>query len=484
MPSRDSTPPPADKFDVIVIGAGVVGCAVARRFALEGARVLCVERAADIIDGASKANTAILHTGFDAPPGSLEQRCIVAGREEYLRIRGRLNLPLVPTGALALAWTREESERIDAAPARARENGVAAKILTASQARAREPHLAADVQAALDIPGEAVIDPWSAPHAYLLQAIAGGARLLLGCRVTGGHFDGREWTLATSRGDLRAACVINCAGLYGDRVDAMLTGQAAFRIRPRKGQFLVYDNAAARLLRAILLPVPGAAGKGVIICRTVFGKVLVGPSSEPQNSRRDAALTAETLQELRALGERRLPALARCAITAAYAGLRPATEAADYRIAAEPARRYISVGGIRSTGLSAALGIARHVFEACAGLDLPAASAARPAGPVWPPVAALAESQTRDWQRPGHGGIVCHCERVTRREIMRALGGPLPAATFGGLKRRTRVGMGRCRGRDCFAALRELVGGRLSVPRVRPSPPGIPAAPNGAGRDA
>ncbi|MDD9883081.1 MAG: NAD(P)/FAD-dependent oxidoreductase [Gammaproteobacteria bacterium] len=476
-PSDAPAAPPSEAFDVIVIGAGVVGCAVTRRFALEGAKVLCVEKAADILDGASKANSAILHTGFDARPDSLERRCIVAGREEYLRIRSRLNLPLLATGALVLAWNGDESARLDATLQRARANRIAgAKLLTAKQVRAREPRLAADVRAALDIPGEAVIDPWSAPHAYLLQALGNGAKLLRDCAVTGGRFDG-NWTLRTSRGRLRATCVINCAGLYGDRVDAALLGRAGFRIGPRKGQFLVYDKSAYRLLRAALYPPPGAASKGVIICRTVFGNVLVGPSSEPQNSRDDAATTAAMLRELRAIGERRLPALASHAVTAAYAGIRPATESADYRIAAHPARRYVSVGGIRSTGLSAALGIAGYVFNACADFDGSGgdhtgnnrAGRDRPPPPSWPQTSALAENQTRDWQTPGNGGIVCHCERVTRREILRALDGPLRAAGLSALKRRTRAGMGRCQGFYCAAALAELTRGHFAAPLAWPA---------------
>jgi len=464
--SQHPPPAPAEQYDVIVIGAGVVGCAVARRFALEGARVLTVEKAADILEGASKGNTAILHSGFDAPPGSLEHRCIVNGRDEYLRIRARLNLPVLATGALVAAWTGEECERLGAVLQRARDNGIdGAALLTARQVRAREPQLAAGVKAAVDIPVEGVIDPWSTPHAYMLQAIAGGARLMRNCEVSGGHFDGRRWTLTTSRGpshDLCGAFVINCAGLYGDRVDAALTGQTSFRIRPRKGQFLVYDKSASRLIRAILLPVPGETTKGVIICRTVFGNVLVGPSSEPQHSRCDTSVSTPVLRALRALGERRVPALAGHAITATYAGIRPATEFHDYRIAAFPKRNYLSVGGIRSTGLSAALGIAGHVFETYTHLGNRRAAPHRPLPPSWPRVNALAEHQARDWQSGGNGGIVCHCELVTRREIQQALGGQLAAASLGALKRRTRATMGRCQGFYCHARLAELTRGHFA----------------------
>ena len=452
--------PGAEHYDVIVIGAGVVGCAVARHFTLHGAKTLVVEKGADILAGASKGNTALLHNGFDAPPGSVEQACLRDGYDEYLRIRARLNLPLLETGALALAWTREEAARLEQTLARAHINGItAAKMLTAKQALAREPQLAPAVLAGIDIPGECVIDPWSTPYAYLLQSLENGARLMRDCETLGGRFDGREWRLATTRGALRGGVVINCAGLYADRVEAALIGQSAFTIRPRKGQFLVYEKAASRLLNAIIFPPPRDSGKGVILCRTIFGNLLVGPSSEEQDSRSDASNSAETLRRLRRRGEAMLPALARYSITATYAGIRPATEFSDYCIRAVPGKNYLSVGGIRSTGLSAALGIARYVHRQYMQLGTPTHCA--PAGReiVWPRAPSLAEHRPRDWQSPGNGGIVCHCELVTTREIQRALRGKLPAASLGGLKRRTRATLGACQGFYCYARLSELTRG-------------------------
>ncbi len=471
-PRNSEAPMDDDPFttrhDVIIIGAGVVGCAVARRFTLEGARVVVVEKAADILAGASKGNTAILHCGFDAPPDSLEHRCIADGYDEYLRIRARLNLPVLKTGALVLAWSGDEADRLDEVRERARANGIdTANLLTAQQARAKEPQLSPRVIAGLHIPAEAIIDPWTTPYAYLLQAVENGARLLRNCEVLGGEFAGGEWALTTtrttrSRRPLCATSVINCAGLYGDRVDARLTGQAAFRIRPRKGQFLVYDKSASRLLNAILFPLPGAGGKGVAVCRTVFGNVLVGPSSEPQDSRNDTSVSAAVLRALREKGEAVLPALAQHPITATYAGIRPATARGDYCIRAHAGKNYISVGGIRSTGLSAALGIARYVFAEHAKHTQPGPGPELQPGHRrrrWPAVHSIAEHRTRDWQRPGNGGVVCHCELVTRREIRQALGGGIPAASLGGLKRRTRAAMGRCQGFYCHARLGELTGG-------------------------
>jgi glycerol-3-phosphate dehydrogenase len=450
----------ADTFDVTVIGAGVVGCAVARRLTLEGAQVLVVEKAADILDGASKGNSGLLHTGFDAPPGSLEQRCVAAGHREYLEIREALNLPLMPTGALVLAWSDEEEARLPELMAQARANGVDdVALLSRQEILASEPELSPRVKAGFLVPGEAVIDPWSAPHAYLLQALANGAACRRGCEVLGGDFDGAAWRLETSAGAITSRAVVNCAGLYGDIVERRLLGTAGFTIRPRKGQFVVFDKAAAGLAGAILLPVPTAYTKGIVICRTAYGNLLVGPTAEDQDSRSDAATDRDTLQQLRAKGIEMLPALAAIPVTAAYAGLRPASEIKDYRLQADPQRRYVAVGGIRSTGLSSALGLAREVQSLLAGFG---ESHAPLSDPALPHLGAISEAAPRAWAEAGNGGIVCHCELVTRREIEAALDGPLAAQSLAGLKRRTRVTMGRCQGFYCLGALARLTAGRFA----------------------
>ncbi|MCR9121636.1 MAG: NAD(P)/FAD-dependent oxidoreductase [Phyllobacteriaceae bacterium] len=452
----------SETLDAAIIGGGVIGCAIARRLTLEGRRVALLEKAPDILDGASKGNSAILHTGFDAPPGSLEAECIARGYAEFRAIHARLGLPLIEAGALVLAWSEQEEGRLDTLMDKARANGIDnVEPLSAAQIRALEPNLAESVRAGFRVPDEHLVDPWSTPYAYLLQAVENGAVVMRDCAVTGGSFDGRHWELATARGRVRARVVINAAGLYGDRVDALLIGESDFSIRPRKGQFIVFDKPAAGLAKHILLPVPTQTTKGIVVCRTAFGNLLVGPTAEEQDDRRAATVDTATLQRLKEAGERILPALATQDVIAVYAGLRPATEQADYRIRARNALNYVTVGGIRSTGLTSALGTAHHVHELCAQMDV----AAEPlADPVWPRVGNISEHAARDWSEPGNGGIVCHCELVTRREIEVALEGPLGAKSLAGLKRRTRVTMGRCQGFYCTAQLAAMTAGRFVVP--------------------
>lgn len=451
---------PDTVFDVAIVGAGVVGCALARRFARRGHAVLLLEKGADILSGASKANSAILHTGFDAPEGSLELRCMQDGYAEYLAIRGALNLPLLETGAMVVAWNEDEEARLPSLMAQARHNNVDdVRILSGAEIRSREPGLNTAARAALLVPREHVIDPWSAPLAYVEEALAHGAEARMRTEVTSGDFDGAAWRLETSTGPVAARFVVNAAGLFGDRLEAALLGHASFEIRPRKGQFVVFDKAAASHVRTIILPVPTETTKGVVVCRTAFGNVLVGPTAEEQQDRDRANVTRHELQALVRRAGEIVPALADMPVTATYAGLRPASEQKNYRIHRVPDRNWITVGGIRSTGLTAALGIARHVYGLYADTEdgeLPAANSVR----LMP---MLAEHGERDWQRPGYGEVVCHCEMVTRREIEAALAAPFPPGDIGGLKRRTRCAMGRCQGFYCSGRLAELSAGRLAA---------------------
>jgi glycerol-3-phosphate dehydrogenase len=451
-------------YDVAIIGAGVVGCAIFRRLSLGSAKTILIEKGADILSGASKGNSAMLHTGFDATPESVELACIRSGHAEYLAIQKQFNLPLLETGGLLVAWNEAEREKLPAIVDQAHRNGVAdVRLATADEVRRREPHLAAGAFGGVVIPGEHIIDPWSAPLAYALQGLAHGGALVRNIEVNGGDLSAGRWRLATNGQIIEARIVINAAGNYGDLVEA-IARPSPFRIKPRKGQFVIFDKPAARLIRSSILPVPSERTKGVMVCRTIFGNILVGPTAEDQEDRADAGVDAVQLATLIEKGRRILPALTGETVTATYAGLRPATQFKDYQIEALPDRNWITVGGIRSTGLTGALGIAQHV----AGLFAQHfGKLADNAAPIATPVPNLAEHLPRPCQQPGYGEMVCHCELVTRAEIEAALTGPLPAGDLGGLRRRTRCMMGRCQGFYCSARVAELAAGRLPDVPVR-----------------
>lgn len=456
------TSAPGSAYDVTVVGAGVVGCAIARELARHSLRVALVEANGDIGEGSSKANTAILHTGFDAVPGSLEARLVREGARLLGAYARETGIPVEPVGALLVAWDEEQLATLPRLADKAVRNGHhGTRPLSAAELRAREPHLGPGALGALDVPGESIICPWTTPLAYATQAVRSGVDLHLNCPVEkvrpGGP--GAPHRLITRRGVLRTRFLVNAAGLYADALDAMV-GRHDFTVTPRRGQLMVFDKFARGLIRHILLPVPGALGKGVLIAPTVYGNVMLGPTAEDLGDKTATGSTAEGLAGLRAQGGRILPALLDEEVTAVYAGLRAATGAEDYRIAAHPELRYVTVGGIRSTGLTASLALGRHTVELLAGAGLELGPE-RPLAPVRMPN--LGEAFPRPYRDPAliardpaYGSVVCHCERVTRGEIRDALASTVPPASLDGLRRRTRARAGRCQGFSCGAAVRSL----------------------------
>ncbi|MFF8831044.1 FAD-dependent oxidoreductase [Streptomyces sp. NPDC015131] len=452
------TPLPSEPYDVVVVGAGVVGTAVARELARFPLRTALVDAADDVGEGTSKANTAILHTGFDAVPGSLESRLVREGHRRLVAYAAEVGIPVEPLGALLVAWDEEQLAALPGLARKAAANGCPdTRIIGAGELYAREPHLGAGALGALDVPGESIVCPWTTTLAYATQAVLAGVDLHLGCRVRDVR-PGHE--LVTDRGVLRARYLVNAAGLHADDLDRRL-GHHDFTVTPRRGQLIVFDAFARGLVRHILLPVPTALGKGVLVSPTVHGKVLLGPTAEDLDDRTATGSTAEGLALLRERGRRVLPALLDEEVTAVYAGLRAATEEDDYRITAHPGERYVTVGGIRSTGLTASLAIAAHVVGLLAREGLRTGTARRlPAlrmpnvGEAFPRPYADAALIAAD---PAYGEIVCFCERVTRGEVRDACASVVPPVSPAGLRRRTRAGAGRCQGYYCGAALRALL---------------------------
>jgi glycerol-3-phosphate dehydrogenase len=425
---------------------------------LAGANTVLLERDADLLNGASKGNSGLLHTGFDAIPGSVESNCVRAGYKLYDEVHESLNLPLRRTGAIVVAWSDEEVSKLPEIVRLAHANGVNdVRLMSAEEIRLLEPGLNRAARGGVRVPGESVIDPWSAPLAYALQGIANGGTVSRRAEVLGGELVNGRWFLTTSAGVVSARVVINCSGNYGDIVEA-IARPSPFQIRPRKGQFVVYDKSAFGLARAVLLPVPNEFTKGVVVSQTAFGNLIVGPTAEDQTERRIATVEEATLAALMSEGRRILPKLVEHSVTAVYAGLRPATQFKDYQIEALPKESWITIGGIRSTGLTSSLGIARYasqLYREHFGALVNRAEV------KWTPVPNLAEDRQRPYQQVGRSEIVCHCELVTRGEIEAAFGGALPVATLGGLRRRTRCMMGRCQGFYCARRVAELAAARL-----------------------
>jgi glycerol-3-phosphate dehydrogenase len=452
-------------YDVAIIGAGVVGTALGRQLARYRLRTVLVDRSADVGTGTSKANTAILHTGFDTRPGSLESALVRRGHELLTAYAGRSGIALEKTGAVLVAWDEDQAARLDDVVTKSKANGYRrAERITLEDLYRREPALGTGATGAVVIPDESIICPWTTSIAYATEAVGAGVEMRLGFEVTAVTRDTDAWLLRTTGGSLRADWVVNAAGLGSDLLNQRF-GHDEFTIAPRRGQLIVFDKLARPLLSSILLPVPTERTKGVLVAPTVYGNVLLGPTAEDVPDREDTATTAAGIDSLLNAGRRILPDLVNEEVTATYAGLRAATEHPDYQITIHDREHYACVGGIRSTGLTASLAIAEHVVGAMGAAGLPLAEAEHE--PAIPHMPQLADRATRPFEDavlvegdPAYGHIMCFCERVTEGEVRDALRSPVPARDLGGVRRRTRATNGRCQGFFCGAAVAAQLGSR------------------------
>ncbi|MEU6425240.1 NAD(P)/FAD-dependent oxidoreductase [Microbispora sp. NPDC046973] len=465
-----SGPLPEETVDVAVVGGGVVGAAVARELAGREAdgralSVALVEARPDVGDGTSKANTAILHTGFDATPGTLESRLVRRGYELLGGYAERAGIPVERTGALLVAWTGEELAALAGLADKAVKNGYReCEVVGADEVYRLVPALGPGALGGLTVPGESIICPWTTTLAFATEALARGAVVLLNTRVKGVEHDGGEETvLVTNRGTLRARWVVNAAGLGSDRVDRLF-GHERFTVTPRRGELLVFDKMARPLANRIVLPVPSSRGKGVLISPTIYGNVVLGPTAEDLRDRADTSTSEEGFAFLVDKGLALMPELLKEEVTASYAGLRAATERGDYQVHLDAAQRYLVLGGIRSTGLTSSMALAEHAAGLLAEAGL--VTSVRDDLPEPPRMPNIGEAFPRPYMRddliardPAYGTVVCFCERVTAGEIRDALTSPLPPADVDGLRRRTRAMMGRCQGFFCGAE----VGQRLAL---------------------
>jgi glycerol-3-phosphate dehydrogenase len=453
---------PTDEFDVAVIGAGVVGAAIARELSGHQLSVVMLEARDDVGDGTSKANTAILHTGFDATPGTLESQLIRRGRDLLAAYARRTGIPVEPTGALMVAWTDAELDALPGLVDKARRNGYDACVLVGADEVYRQvPDLGPGALGGLVVPDESIICTWTTTLALATDAVRRGTDLRLASRVDAiVSGDGRT-ILQTSGGGIRARWVVNAAGLGSDVIDR-LYGFDRFTVTPRRGELLVFDKLARPLADRIVLPVPSAVGKGVLVSPTIYGNVMVGPTSENLTDRTATGTSEDGFEFLVGKGRALMPTLFDEEITASYAGLRAATEHDDYLIDVDSEQRYVLVGGIRSTGLTAGMAIAEHVsgLLADAGVDVTPRPELPPA-PVMPNIGEAATRPYQDGERiaadPEYGRIVCFCERVTAGEIRDAFASVIPPRDLDGLRRRTRVMNGRCQGFYCGATTAALL---------------------------
>lgn len=351
------------EYDVVIIGGGVVGCSLVFRLTRLGYRCVLLEKEAHLVSMVSSGNSGMLHTGFDAPPGSIELACIQKSQEVMLPVMDSLGLPYSKIGATMVAWNSQQREELPPLLNKSIENGVKDIVqLSLSQLYQAEPHLAPGASGALWIPGEIVLDPWLAPVGFAHHAKTIGAKVFTNTMVQSCERDALgTWNVCTSKGVFRGVVVINSAGLYGDVVDK-LAGTQTFRIKPRSGHFLIYSQAAKSLINSSILPIPTDKTKGVVVFKSIYDNVIIGPTQQETDERTlPITVPPGVVSSLKNHARATVPALLSHHVVHTYSGTRPATETRDYHIIPHTNRSWLTVGGIRSTGVSAGLGIADMV---------------------------------------------------------------------------------------------------------------------------
>ncbi len=451
---------PRKTYDLAVVGGGVVGCALAREASRYQLDCALLEAKPDVGSGTSKANTAIWHTGFDAKTGSLEQKLLARSHELLLDYVPEAGIPHEKTGAVLIAWNEDQLASLDGIVEKAHANGVTdVRLLSVEEVYELEPNVNRNALGGVMVPGESIICPFTVPLAYAYEAVTNGTDLFLEFPVEEIREADGAWLLSGPGGEVKARYVANAAGLNSDVIDGMF-GFDRFHVTPRRGELIVFDKLARPLVNHVLLPVPTERTKGVLVSPTVFGNIMLGPTAEDLEDKEATCTSRDGLEFLWRKGEAIISKLMKEEVTCLYAGLRAATEHKDYQIYSHPEKRYLCLGGIRSTGLSASLGIAAYSMEllAEAGLELEEKKDFQRVKMPYIGQKGMRPYQSEELIREDadFGRIVCHCERVTLGEIKRALRSPVPPRTLEGLKRRTRCMQGRCQGFYCSADVTHL----------------------------
>ena len=458
------------KTDVVVIGAGAVGCAVARELSKYQVDVIVVEKNEDVGGDASKSNSAIIHTGYDAAPGTLESQLVVAANPMYDELVRDLEVPFARIGAILPAITDEQFEKLPAIKEKAFKNHVYdVEYKTREQLLQMEPNLNPEVKGGLWIPRESIIDPFILVQAYAENAYANGVRFLLNTKVTGITTEnGKVKAVQTTGGDIETKYVINCAGLYCDEI-AEMVGKAEYKVVARKGQFFILDKNTSCQVEHIVLPIPTKITKGKLMCPTIHGNMLVGPTAEDQDSKLDKSTSAEGLASITTDVKNLVPNVnVRDTITQ-YSGLRPNRnpEGLHFDIW-DDLEGFVNLSGVRSTGLTLSVAMGTYVVQQLlargAGWVLKENFIVKRKGIVKFSECTREEQDALVKENPLYGNVICRCETVSEGEILEAIRTNPKPSDIDGVKRRTRASMGRCQGGFCTPYIVELLAKELGVP--------------------
>ena len=469
------------KTDVVVIGAGAVGSALARELSKYNLDVTVIEKSEDIGGDISKSNSAIIHTGYDASPGTLESQLVVAANPMYDKLTKDLDIPFARIGAILPAFNDEQFEKLPALKHKAMMNRVYdVEYMTGEQLLKIEPQLNPEVKGGLYIPRESIIDPFLLVIALAENAADNGVHFLLSTKVTDIKTeDGKVQAVVTDKGEeIQASYVINAAGLYCDEV-ASFVGKDSYFVTPRKGQFYILDKNTACKVNTIVLPIPTKVTKGKLMCPTIHGNMLVGPTAEDLQDKTDKRTTKEGLDSIAADVSKMVPGVILRDTITQYCGLRAQRNPEGLNIDLyDDLSGYINISGVRSTGLTGSVAIAKYVVDLMLenGMKAEFKSDFISTRRGTPRFEELDSKQIAELikEDPRYGNIVCRCEAVTEGQICDAIHRTLGARSVDGVKRRVRAGMGRCQGGFCGPKVIEILSRELGIPveEIRKNEPG------------
>ena len=451
-----------DTYDVIIVGGGIVGTMAARFLSRYRLSILLIEKEADVCMGTTSGNSAYIHAGYDPLPGTLKAKYNVAGNAMWEALSSELGFSFRHQGDYVVALCQDDVTALKELMEQGKQNGVPGlELVPGDEMRRRYPIINPSVEMAMWAPTAGIVDPFGATIAAAENAIQNGAEVALETAFQDFIMEGKCIVgVKTNRGDFHCRWVVNAAGVYADEVMHKAGVRPEFHIKPRRGEYYVFDRADFTL-DTCFFPTPSAAGKGIVVTNTVHGNVIIGPNAQVIEDKEDRAATPEGLEEILAGARKMIPSLSLRPVISLFAGLRaygnapcetPGVQYEHDFIVDIPktVQGLVNLGGIESPGLTSAPAIAVGVVELLkeAGEPLVEKKDWNPIRPVRPHFKELShEEQARlIAQDPRYGRVVCRCETVTEGEIVAEIHAPLPARSYDAIKRRTWLGTGRCLG--------------------------------------
>ncbi len=452
-------------YDAIIIGGGVIGCAIARELSRFRLNICLLEREEDVCTGTSKANSAIVHAGFDAEPGSYKALFNVRGNQMMEQLCRDLDIPYRRCGSLVLSFDAADRPKLEALLQRGRKNGVEGlEIVEGEALHAMEPHLSANAVAALHAPTGGIICPFTLTYALAENAAANGVQFRFDTCVERIEPVEGGFSIHTNNGTFHTRTVINAAGVYADDLHNQVCDNK-LHIVARRGEYCLMDKTEGNLVTRTIFQLPSAMGKGVLVTPTVHGNLLVGPTAADQEGREDTATTAEGLAQATSLAALSVARLPMNRVITAFAGLRAhiAQGATDFVIG-ESADGFFDAAGIESPGLTSAPAIGLHLAQLVAaklGAEPKDDFIATRRGITPLRELPFEERRTIIENDSAYGQIICRCEQISEGEIIEAI--RRGARSLDGVKRRVRAGMGRCQGGFCAPRVMEILARELQL---------------------